>query len=274
MRPQIGVSTSVFSGERISIEKLLEKVHSNGFNLVEIIASYPTMKISQIREKKSRTIREIARKLGLRIQLHAPFYSINLADFDPEVREFSLKEILDVVYFGSEIDTELITIHAGLCFLPCKLMYREAIDLLADSLSTLNEKAESFGIRISLEIRASPFDIGKPGELIYLIRKVGGTNLGITFDTVQAQLLGDPIKIFKQVKDFCINAHLRDSKKGMEEALPVGAGDINFDNLLIEMIKSGFSGPFILEVKDLRSALISKKEILEILRRNKIEYQT
>jgi len=261
----IGVSTSVFPSLDIDLLEVIEKIFMHGFNSVEIICSYPKFKPSQIDKNLRERIRKLAAQLNIKLLLHAPFYSINIADHNREIREFSVREIIDTIILGHDIEASIVTVHAGLCFLPCKLMYRETMRILMDSLSLIVETAENVDIKLALEIRASEFDIGKPLELLYIISEINSKHLGITFDTVQAQLLGDPIKVYSLVKKYCLNIHVRDSRKGMEEMLAIGEGDIGFSSLLTEMKNNGFNGPFILEMNNLERAIKSKKEILKLL---------
>ena len=262
----IGVSTSAFSSLDSDIIEMMELASINGFNSIEVICSYPDFEPSRISKKLRRKLREKKEELGLEVLLHAPFYSINIADFNKEIRELSIREIIDTVTLGYDVGASTVTMHAGLCFLPCKLMYREAMKQLIESLSRIVEYAEEMNVKIALEIRANDFDIGRPSELLFVIKEIRSRYLGITFDTTQAQLIGDPIEIYHSVKKYCINSHIRDSKKGREDMLAIGEGEINFNALLSSMKKEGFTGPFIFEVDSLERAIKSKKELLRIIK--------
>ncbi len=266
MNYKIGISTSVFSGKKVDLINAIKIAHKYNFNAIEIISSYPYYKSSKINRRIKRKITSLSNELGLILQLHAPFYSINLADHNREVREFSIKEIISTLDLGYDINAKLVTIHAGLCFLPCKVMYRKTINILLESLSILLDKAEDTGIKLALETRADNFDIGKPGELLFIIEKIKSKYLGITFDTVQAQLLGRPPEVFSTIIKYCVNIHLRDLKDG-DDLLAVGKGEIDFEALLQKVISLGYSGPFIIEVSDLESAIMSKKELLKMLQK-------
>lgn len=269
----IGISTSVFSKLNINLIDAMEKAFINGFNSIEIICSYPKLKPSLMDRDLRKKLRKLADALGIKILLHAPFYSVNIADYNREIRNFSVREIIDTITLGHDVEADTVTIHAGLCFLPCKLRFRETMKMLIDNLSIIVETAENLDIKLALEIRASNFDIGKPLELIFIIKEINSKYLGITFDTVQAQLIGDPIKIYSLVEKYCFNTHIRDSRKGMEEMLAIGEGDIDFHNLLTRMKISGFRGPFILEMNSLERAVKSRKEISKILSEDKTNSQ-
>ncbi|MHA1609825.1 MAG: sugar phosphate isomerase/epimerase family protein [Candidatus Njordarchaeales archaeon] len=266
MKPIYGVSTSIlgFSGGRII--DAVKFAGNKEFEVLEIVCEAPEFLPGKI---PTNYLREIAREslnYGLKLQLHAPFYSINLASLDSEVRKLSINVLLKTIDTATDLDARLVTFHLGLCFLPCRVYPKEAETVLLESVSTIVDYAKEHAIKLAVENRGGRLDIGKSEDLIRLIKELGNpNNLGITFDVVQANVVGDPIQEYLKLKNFVINSHIRDAPRGKEALLAVGEGEIDFHTLIRLFLKNNFYGPYVFEVSSKERALISRGAIEEII---------
>ena len=266
MRFIYGISTSIFLERPLDVFEAILFAYRNNFSVLELICTAPDFKPNRIDPETRKQIREKALDYGLSLQLHAPFYSVNLADFDDDFRNLSLKLILDTIKLAYDIDAKIVTIHPGLCFLPCKLFYDKAIDILVQNIGYLVDIARENSVIISIETRAGNLDIGKPEEIIHIFRKLNfPSELGVTFDVVQANLMGNPVEVYRKLRKLIVNAHIRDAPRGKEDLLAVGEGEIDFPPLIKEFVNNRFFGPLIFEMSTPQRALISRARLEYIL---------
>lgn len=235
----------------------------HGFELVEIIleGSLHPLRIGPMLNE----IRRTAASLGLRLRCHAPFYSIDLASFADDVRQVALTEILDALEVAAKLDADVLTVHPGLCFLPCELMRERALETLLVSVKRIIEHAEELSLVIGLETRGERFSLGAPADLLYILRRIGSEHLGVTYDTAQAFKLGDPLRVLREVSAYIVHVHVRDVKPGVGDALAVGDGVIAWRDLLAELARY-YTGPLVIEVMSEEDALKSACKLRELSR--------
>ncbi len=266
MRALFGVSSSIAKNVNNASIETIQFAGRNHFEVVELFCEVPDVIPGYINEEKITKIKQLSHNYNIRIQLHAPFHSINLASFNEKVRKLSIKILYDTIKLAHSIDAKLVTFHLGLCFFPCQLYRERANEILIDSLNNLLEIAEEYDIILAMENRGGKLDIGKPEELLEVLRAVNANKyLRITFDVVQANVIGDPLEQYNLLKDYVINAHIRDAPKGRDMLLAVGEGEIDFHSLIRAFIQNNFFGPYIFEVSTKDRAIISRGVFEEIL---------
>ncbi len=86
----------------------LEKIKSAGLSACEISFTYQIY----IKEKDAKIIGEVAKKLGIQLSIHAPYF-INLNSDDDEKIENSKKRILKCLEIGTYLDAKYIVFHSG-----------------------------------------------------------------------------------------------------------------------------------------------------------------
>ena len=269
-----GVSTSILDRKKDTVFDAIKFAVKHKFDVIEIVCETPEILPGYTNPEFIKRVKDLAESGRLKIQLHAPFYSINLASFDDEFLNFSRKEILKTIELGYKLEADKITLHIGLCFLPCQFFKEKAMEIAAESMKILLNEASDCGIKLAVENRGGKLDLGKVDELVKLIEMVNSDNLGITFDVVQANVLGDPLEQLKVVEKYLINTHIRDAPRGKEGLLAVGEGEIDFSSIIEEFIRIGFKGPLIFEVSSRDRAIISRatvEEILEELNKKKLD---
>jgi len=260
-----GVSSSIARNYSNAAIETIEFAGKKGFDAVELLCESPNLVPGHVPDPLKNKIREKSLEYNLTLQLHAPFHSLNLASFNEKARELSTQIILNTILLAYELDCKLVTFHLGLCFLPCQIYLNKAFEILVDSLNQIVDFAAEYGITLAAENRGGKLDIGKPPELLKVIKSVNSNFLKITFDTVQANVIGDPLEQYRELKKYVVNVHARDAPRGKDMLLAIGEGEIDFKSLIREFIKDNFYGPLIFEVSSKDRALISRGVIDEIL---------
>jgi sugar phosphate isomerase/epimerase len=109
--------------------------------------------------------------------------------------------------------------------------------------------AANHGAAIAWEFEPC-FQINKPDEIVSLIdtvRGLGSNNFGALFDTCNAHMCtsGGALELLQKLKGKIMHLHLADSdgtlhpQSGGSRSVPLGQGQINFDQLMPELLTCG-----------------------------------
>jgi len=266
MRFLYGISSSTANDYSNATMETLEFARQHEFDVIEIYCETPDFIPGKVSSELLNKVHQLALDNNIRVQLHAPFHSINLASFNDRVRQLSIRILEETMELAQRLESPIVTFHLGLCFLPCQLYRNKAFDFLIDSLNQVLDYASNYGIIIAMENRGGKLDIGKPSDLLRVANAIDNKLLKITFDTVQANVHGDPIEYYLMLKDHVINVHVSDSPRGKSLLLAVGEGEINFKGLMKAFIDNSFNGPLIFEMSSKDKALISRNVLQEIVK--------
>ncbi|MDP3966296.1 MAG: TIM barrel protein [archaeon] len=88
--------------------KNLEEYHKLGLKACEIAFTYSVY----IKEEDAKTIGEAAKRLGIQLSIHAPYF-LNLNSEDPKKIESSKKRILDCLKIGTILQAKYVIFHSG-----------------------------------------------------------------------------------------------------------------------------------------------------------------
>jgi sugar phosphate isomerase/epimerase len=125
------------------------------------------------------------------------------------------------------------------------------------------------------------FETGQ--EPAYVLRKViddirnsGLKNVGVNLDPANLLLygMGRPMEAVEILGEFIINTHCKDGKMLIQpdklgKEMPIGQGDVHFEELIPELYKKGFRGPLTIEreisgEQQIKDILIAKEYLEKI----------
>jgi len=262
MRFLYGLSTSLADDyKNAAVETIMFAIEHN-FNVVEIFCETPDVLPDKINQSRILEINKLARENNLRIQIHAPFHSLNLASFNSRIRKASIEIIKDTIILANKLRAPIVTFHLGLCFLPCQIDRESALKLLVESLGEIIEFAKEYDIILAMENRGGKLDIGRLEDLLYVLDEISDEKLKVTFDVVQANAVGDPLEYYESLKRSIVNIHVSDSPRGKSLLLAVGEGEINYRELVTRLIRDKIPAPLIFEVSN-KDKAIKSRHVLE-----------
>jgi len=172
----------------------------------------------------------------------------NISSLNEEVRKQSIEEIKLALNIAKEIEAKLITIHGG--------VYNEERDYplhlesSRKSLEQLDPYFKKTGIKLCVENLPT---IGhannkidefpqKVEDLLYLIENLDG--VGACLDVGHANVYGDVIEFYKKIKKTgkLWDMHLHDNLGDKDNHMPIGKGDIPFEELFKRLKEDGYQG--------------------------------
>jgi len=155
-----------------------------------------------------------------------------------------------------KIGADRVTVHPGWCEMPAPAKQLN-LDALVDLLGTIVDLAEQIGVSICLEnFESNPIVLcGDIEEYSWVLSQVKG--LCSTLDIGHANVgTASPINFIQTLRPLIKNMHIHDNSGGQDEHLPIGMGNIDYQELLSVCKQNDYWGPFTLEV-------IGKENILK-----------
>lgn len=232
----------------LPVEVVIERIATN-FKLWEIIAEH-----QHHPEICGAKLKALLPSYSLRVQVHAPLSDINIASISKKVREASLKEIKDAIFFAREIDAGILTIHPGHKS-PLTVEHEEIVyTLTGDSVNELSSFGEEMGVRIAIENMP---DMGvaickTPEQILQVIENA---DIGICFDVGHANTT-HTIEEFFKLNQLFLNVHLHDNDGKKDAHSTIGEGNIKFESLCSKFGK--YKGNYVIEARTIESAVKSK----------------
>ncbi len=245
---------------------ILEEINwigSNGFDFIDLSLEPPKAYLDNINPdsiKKALTAHnlEVVGHTFCLIPIGSPFKSI---------RESASKEIIKCLPIFAEIGASLVNVHLDGGFPLCK--EKDIIAYNIESLSKIAEAAQKYGVKIMVEHFRGPFAKAKAIEKILNALP----EIGFHLDVGHANLFGSGNKtelFLKKFHERLVHVHFSDNRGGNEDMhLPIGAGNINWVEVIKTLKKYNYNGTITLEIfSEYREHLLTSKEIIKRLYRD------
>lgn len=216
-----------------------------GFDFLEISVEGPKYTLAHLRPRLAE-IRKARDDLGLFFTCHTP-WGWNVGNPYRGIRDATVKEVADVIWFAEQVEARLVTVHMHTRF---GLYDRnDMIRNMADGLSVLCDRAEKSGMAITVENVDQNVDDFKrlfelePRPKFHLdvghanVSGRGGANI---FDFIEA------------FKDRLYHVHVHDNKGGHgvdgDLHLALGMGNIDWPRVVNALKGAGYNKTVTFEV--------------------------
>jgi len=245
----IGASSTNFSAQ--NIEDTLREV-SKEFELWEIFAEGEHYLPYVLKRFAA-----VAPSYDMKYSIHAPISDMNIASLNERMREASTLEMMATMEQAIEIDVNVVTIHPGMYSMTVPGQEQKSIEKAKRSLRTLDRVTAEFGIKMAVENMPSfRFFLGRRAE--ELMELIDGTDMRICFDIGHANTTGEADNIIDLLGDRIANIHVHDNMGDNDDHMTIGDGSTDFTKL---RGLSKYRGSYIIESRDLASAVESKKRL-------------
>ncbi len=170
-----------------TISEFFQYASENQFKLVELVAEPPYCYIDDFDSKQREAIKKESNDLGLELTVHGSFSDINIAAYNPDIREASQKIVKKSIDFAAEIGASIVTVHPGEMSAGGAYYPDVVIQNNKDALILLADYAKPKEILIGYEnLPLLPWNQIEEGYSPYkikeLINSINKENLGITWD--------------------------------------------------------------------------------------------
>lgn len=210
---------------------------------------------------------EIKKSFGMKYSIHAPICDINIASLNDKMRKASVDEMIKTIECANKMDIKTVTIHPGIYSMVLYEVKGISEELARSSLKKIAKAADQYGVTAAIENMPSfAVMMGQTPE--GLLDLIEDTELKVCFDIGHANTMGminGFIDLFQDKQHRLANIHIHDNMGDKDAHMTIGDGNIDFYNVLSRLRK--YRGNYIIESRDLDSAIESKKRLEKMLKR-------
>jgi len=214
--------------------------------------------------KFSARFNEIKGCYKMKYSLHAAIGDINIASLNERIREASIREMVRTMDHANRMNIKTVTIHPGIYSMVLQDVKARSVQHAKRSLKRIDKRSKEYGVTVAVENMPSfAVMMGQtPEELLDLIE---GTELKICFDIGHANTMGKIDECIDSFGERIVNIHIHDNHGKHDEHKTIGDGNIDFISVLKKLKK--YKGNYIIESRNMESAIVSKKRLEELFRR-------
>jgi sugar phosphate isomerase/epimerase len=193
--------------------------------------------------------------------VHTPLSDVNIGSLNPRMYKAALDEVLRSIECAGRLGFDPFTVHPGFYTPLAMVDKRRAIEATRSSLRTIEKVAAENGVIVALEnMPEMPMSMAKTPET--LLELLDGTDLKICLDIGHANTTKNIID-FLDLLDRIANIHIHDNDGISDQHLPIGNGNIDFDDLMPRL--SGYDGRYVIEARKLDDGTLSKARLEALL---------
>ena len=226
-----------------------------------------TSDLDRIGAQEIKNLRHLLETNHLRSTIHAPFFDLNPASGDRDIKAITARRFHQTIDFATEVEASRIVFHPG--YDPWRYA-RTPEAWLENSLEfwpSLIERAEKSSILLCLE---NIFDT-QPAPLVELLREINSPFLRHCFDIGHWFLFTKtPIhKWFETLGPYLSHLHLHDNRGRGDDHRPIGKGKIDFPALIEQLSLLGSQPTATLEAHNQKDAERSLKALKALIQSQK-----
>lgn len=229
--------------------KELEVFSELGFDYLELTMDAPMAHYSIIRQQKERLLKALDRH-NMKLLCHLPSF-VYTADLTHSLRKASLKEVLKSLEVAAGLGCPKAVLHPSYITGLGIFIMDQSIEYALESLDTVMEKADQLGVLLCLEnLFPKIHSLVEPEDFAEIFEKF--PTLKLTLDTGHAHI-GDlegkrAVKFIKRFPDRIGHIHASDNLGEEDNHLPIGAGTVNFFEIVKALKNIGYDDTITLEV--------------------------
>ena len=231
------------------ILKELEAFSELGFDYLELTMDAPQAHYSIIRQQKKNLLKALDRH-NMGLVCHLPSF-VFTADLTPGIRKASLNEVLGSLEVAAELRCPKTVLHPGYIMGLGIFVMDQAKEYAFECLEAVTTKADELGLLLCLEnLFSNTHSLVEPEDFAEIFMRF--PTLKLTLDTGHAHI-GDiegkrAVKMIKRFPDRIGHVHVSDNFGKEDNHLPVGAGTVNFPEIVKALKDIGYDDTITLEV--------------------------
>jgi len=227
----------------------LETISKLGFDYLELTMDAPQAHYRVIREVKDELLQALERS-HMKLICHLPTF-VSTADLTESLRETSLNEVLESLVLAAELGAMKAVLHPshhrGLGVFVIDQVRQYALR----SLEAIVNKADQAGLTLCLEnMFPQSNSLVNPEDFDEVFKRFPG--LRMTLDTGHAHIGdetgGKALAFIERFPDRICHVHANDNLGKEDSHLPIGAGTIDFPELVKALAGIGYDETITLEI--------------------------
>ncbi|MDY6823500.1 MAG: sugar phosphate isomerase/epimerase family protein [Thermodesulfobacteriota bacterium] len=243
-----------------------------GYDAVELSGEFPQCVCDDITEQERKQARALVEDTGIRLGVHAPFNSLNMAALNPGIRAESMRQILAAIDMCADMGGDLVTVHNGRYVVSGEFrkkvpeVARLQWDYNLEALRRAADRAEKRGVSLCLENIG--FEAGTidrcVDDLLAIRDAVASQALWFCVDIGHARLNNELDDVVSRLGPLARQIHFTDNSGKTDDHLIIGRG--NFDYTSHLDFYRQFDGILLLEVIQVGTDPGPARESLQYMR--------
>ena len=196
-------------------------------------------------EKEAKQLAETLRRSGLQVTLHGPFMDLNPGGVDRKIKTVTTERFLKTIELAHFFKPKTIVFHPGYERWKFDGNVKLWLDSSLQTWKPLVREAEEMGLCIAIE---NVFE-ESPDSLKTLLEEIDSTHFRFCFDTGHHHVFNKtPLPDwFEALGRYTVEVHLHDNHREMDEHLPIGEGNFDFDQFFKLLLQYGLKPIYTLE---------------------------
>jgi sugar phosphate isomerase/epimerase len=250
---------------RLDVVDIIRDTASAGYSIIELSTDVKHVVPGSLTPESIRSLIDLKDEIGHTYTIHLPFWSIELATFNENVRMGGVDSIIEAIELTKPLEPEAYVLHAtgelaaNFSNIAVGADLARLINVLfagytSASIEDIISRTEIAPLKLAIENVIFPFDIMRD--------VIDDLDTGICFDTAHllSRMSGTEsvMDFYKAHKDRITEIHLQDATYkeydgavSREDHIPLGKGifgDSVLHEFLSELVKDKFGGPIIFEL--------------------------
>jgi sugar phosphate isomerase/epimerase len=227
----------------------LEVLSGLGFDYLELAMDPPQAHYRVIREKKVELLTALDRH-AMHVVCHLPTF-VSTADLTDRLRETSLAEVLDSLETAVELKPLKVVLHPSTVRGLSVFMMEQVKEYLLKSLELIVEKADHLGLCLCIEnMFPQYYSLVNAEDFVEVFERF--PTLRLTLDTGHGQIESAgrkrTVEFIERFADRIYHVHASDNLGKADDHLPIGAGVIDFQEVVKALKASGYDETVTFEV--------------------------
>jgi sugar phosphate isomerase/epimerase len=247
----------LMNNPRSEIREAIEFIASNGFDYVDLTLEHPRAHLDVIDRKE---VLESIRQSGLGVIGHTAWY-LPIGSAVTPVRDAAVADIIRSLDFFREAGDSLVTVHPDAGRGAVEPATTQSLNAL--SFKIMSDRAAKMGMQIMVENTPGAYSSFEGLKSIFDRVPGLGFHLDVGHAFVRRRRLNQLLSAFK---DRLTHVHLSDNRGREDDHLPLGAGNIDWEQVIKALKTAGYDGTFTIEVfsQDPRYVLASRDKLREL----------
>lgn len=142
-----GFSTYFLTNEKL--DGVIDAILASGLRTVEL--SYEPPHLFSMDERFAGEVLRLGRE-GVKFSMHGPFIEINLGSYLDEIRDLSIRRVMDALRLAARLGADPLVVHPGYSFFrKLKEFDARLRSRFLEDLGTIGKEAGRLGVRVALE---------------------------------------------------------------------------------------------------------------------------
>jgi len=231
------------------ILKELEDIAAQGFDYLELTMDAPQAHYSIILQQKERLLKALYRH-NMKLVCHLPTF-VFTADLTHSIRKASMNEVLKSLEVAAELGCPKAVLHPSYIMGLGIFVMDQARAYALESLGVIAEKADQLGVYLCLEnLFPQTHSLVEPEDFGEIFLKF--PSLKLTLDTGHAHIEDiegkRAVNFIKKFPNRIGHVHISDNLGKEDNHLPIGAGTVDFSEIVRALKDIGYNDTITLEI--------------------------